>query len=76
MKNKKLNKKIKNLYELSLQQSELNTIYGNKIVDLELSHELTILNNKNLVHDLVKTLTVLDKRLSDLELEKKYEIHF
>lgn len=75
MKNKRLNKHIKNQYKLSLQQSKLNSILGNKITDLELSHELTILNNRNLVHDLIKTLTVLDKRISDLELEKKYEIH-
>lgn len=67
MKNKRIKKHIKNLDEISLQQTKLNNIYGNKIVDLELSHELTVLNNRNLVHDLIEALIGLEKRISDLE---------
>ena len=70
MKNKRINKHIKNQYDLSLQQSKLNTVLGNKIADLELSHELTVLNNRALVQDVVKALTALDKRITNLERMK------
>ena len=64
MKNKK---HIKAISRILLSQCEINRIHGNFIVDLQLTQEKIIQDDKDNIQDIIKLLEILNDRLCAVE---------
>lgn len=67
MKNKKIKKQFKAIYELELDQCQINSDHGNAIADLEVAQEKIIRDNKDNIQDIIKLLELLRKQICAVE---------